>query len=414
MTLTRRTALALTSAAGLSACMSTRLPSAAGTTPTRDPGLQPTANSGYDAWVAGFRQRAQGRGINAATLDRAFRNAGFLPGVVERDRNQTEFRRSTEDYLAIVASEEDVQLGRSRYRGVQGTLQEIEGRYGVPANLLAAVWGVESAYGTRLGDIPVVSATSTLAYDGRRGQFFESQLLAALRILQNGDTTADRMLGSWAGAMGHTQFIPTTYQEYAVDFRGDGRRDIWASDPTDALASAANYLSRSGWRRGEPWGMEIALPSGFAATSSPTSRSSVAEWRAAGVTRPGGGSIPDHGPAAIHAPTGAGGPGFLLFRNFSAILRYNNSTNYGIGVGYLSDRLAGGGPLRQEFGPDATGLRQSERRALQEALNRSGYDVGTPDGVVGPRTEAAISAYQRANGLSVTGQPSQELLRRLR
>ncbi|MEM7730551.1 MAG: lytic murein transglycosylase, partial [Pseudomonadota bacterium] len=207
-----------------------------GLSPSRE--FRPVANASYDAWLAGFRARAQAQGVSEATLNSGLRDAGFLPGVVERDRNQTEFHRSTEDYLAIIASEEDVQLGRRRVAPVQNVLRETEARYGVPPEVTGAIWGVESAYGTRLGDIPVISATSTLAFDGRRGRFFEAQLLAALRILQNGDTTPDRMVGSWAGAMGHTQFIPTTYAEYAVDFRGDGRRDIWAEDPTDALASA--------------------------------------------------------------------------------------------------------------------------------------------------------------------------------
>jgi lytic murein transglycosylase len=231
--------------------------------PALGPEFRPQPNADYDAWVAAFRARARAEGITDATLDRGFAGQGFLPGVVERDRNQTEFRRTTEDYLALVASEEDVALGRSRVGPVRSTLTDIERSTGVDANVLAAIWGVETRFGTRLGEIPVVSATSTLAWEGRRGRFFEAQLLAALRIIQSGDTTTDRMTGSWAGAMGHTQLMPTVYQEYAVDFRGDGRREIWSDDPTDALASTANYLVRYNWRRGEPWGYEVHLPEGF-------------------------------------------------------------------------------------------------------------------------------------------------------
>jgi lytic murein transglycosylase len=261
----------------------------------------------------------------------------------------------------------------------------------------------------------VISATSTLAWEGRRGRFFEAQLLAALRIIQTRDTTTDRMTGSWAGAMGHTQLMPTVYQEYAVDFRGDGRRDIWGEDPTDALASTAAYLLRYNWRRGEPWGLEVLLPQGFdTAATGRDNRRPVADWRAAGVRPVGGGTLPDHGPAAILAPAGAGGPAWILYRNFDSILRYNPSTNYGLGVGYMAARLGGGGPLARGFGPDATGLTQAERRELQERLTVAGFDAGSPDGVLGTRSEAAIRGYQAASGLPVTGEASPALLRRLR
>ncbi|ABD55785.1 lytic murein transglycosylase [Jannaschia sp. CCS1] len=382
--------------------------------PSTDPDFRPQPNASYDAWLDGFRDRAQAAGISEDALTRGLRGVGYLPGVVERDRNQTEFRRSTEDYLALVAGDDDVSLGRSRFNAQRSVLADVEARYGVPAEVCCAVWGVESRYGTRLGDIPVISAVSTLAWEGRRGDFFEAQTIAALRIIQNGDTTTDRMLGSWAGAMGHTQLIPTTYEEYAVDFRGDGRRDIWTNDPTDAFASTASYFSRFNWRTGQPWGMEVELPSGFSAATGRNNRRSVASWSGLGVRRAGGGALPDHGQAAIHAPGGAGAPAWILYHNFNVILRYNASTNYGIGVGYLSDRIAGGGPLRQSFGADASGLTQAQRRELQERLNSAGYDAGTPDGVIGSGTEAAIEAYQSANGLPVTGEPSASLLRRLR
>ncbi|MAU44655.1 MAG: murein transglycosylase [Yangia sp.] len=378
------------------------------------PDLLPQPNAGYDAWVASFRSRAASRGISAATLDTAFRNAGFLPGVVKRDRSQTEFTRTLEDYFAIAASDEKVSTGRRKLRQYGGLLQEIEGRYGVPPQIVTAVWGMESRYGERRGDIPVVSATSTLAYDGRRADFFESQLMAALRILQRGDTTASQLTGSWAGAMGHTQFIPTTYQDYAVDFRGDGRRDIWSEDPTDGLASTANYLSRSGWRRGEPWGLEVSLPAGFSAGQTGRGvRRSSSEWAAMGVRAAGGGSLPG-GTGSILALSGVSGPAFLVFRNYNVILRYNNAEKYGLGVGHLSDRLLGAGPVKASFPPDQYGFTIDERKDLQAQLNRAGYDVGTPDGVFGSKTEAAIRSYQASVGLPVTGEPSRDLLMRLR
>jgi len=414
MILHRRTALLCGAASLASACLPVAATRDRGA-PALGPEFRPQPNPDYDAWVAAFRARARAAGITDVTLARGFEGQGFLPGVVDRDRNQTEFRRTTEDYLALVASEDDIALGRSRVRPVRPVLVDIERATGVDADVLAAIWGVETRFGTRLGEIPVISATSTLAWEGRRGRFFEAQLLAALRIVQTGDTTPDRMTGSWAGAMGHTQLMPTVYQDYAVDFRGDGRRDIWSDDPTDALASTANYLVRYNWRRGEAWGMEVHLPQGFdTSATGRRNRRSVADWRAAGVRRASGGPVPDHGAAAIHAPAGPRGPAWILYRNFDAILRYNPSTNYGIGIGHMADRLAGGGPLSRGFGPDETGLTQDQRQDLQQRLSDAGFDTGTPDGVFGRRTEAAIRAFQQARGLPVTGVASPELLAMLR
>jgi membrane-bound lytic murein transglycosylase B len=413
MAITRRSILLLAAAGAAQACMP--VPGGGAPRPERlDPAFLPQPNPAYDAWVAAFRERALTQGITADAFARGFEGQGFLPGVIERDRNQTEFRRTTEDYLALVASDEDVALGRARVGPVRGILSDIEGATGVSGDVLGAIWGVETLFGTRLGLIPVVSATSTLAWEGRRGRFFEAQLLAALRIIQARDTTTDRMTGSWAGAMGHTQLMPTVYQEYAVDFRGDGRREIWGDDPTDALASTANYLVRYGWQRGRPWGYEVHLPAGFSGPTGRENRRSAAGWQAAGVRLASGGAPPDHGPAAILAPVGAGGPAWIVYRNFDVILRYNPSTNYGLGVGYMASRLAGGGPLSRSFGPDATGLTQEERRELQRRLTEAGFDAGTPDGVIGRRTEAAIRDFEAARGLPETGVPSPALLAALR
>jgi lytic murein transglycosylase len=372
-------------------------------------------NPAFDAWVAGFRPRAAAAGIPEATLQAAFRDVGYLPGVIERDRNQTEFTRTTEDYLAIAASDARVSAGRAALQQYGQVLAEIDARFGVEPQVVAAVWGLESQYGTRRGSVPVVSALSTLAYDGRRGAFFEEQLIAALRILANGDTTADRMVGSWAGAMGHTQFIPTSYLAYAVDFRGDGRRDIWSDDPTDALASAAAYFDRSGWTRGQPWGVEVRLPAGFdtGLTGRGTSRS-ASSWGSLGVTDMDGGRVADHGSASILIPAGPTGPAFMVFPNFGVILRYNNAINYGIGVGHLSDRLRGGGPVRGTFPPDAQGLTLADRQELQRRLTAAGYDTQGTDGVIGNNTRAAITAYEAANGLPQSGEATAALLARLR
>ena len=376
--------------------------------------MRAVPNPAFDAWVEGFRARAAAQGIAPQVAARAFRSAGYLPGVIERDRNQTEFTRSLEDYLAIAASDERVATGRAMLARHRSLLARIEAAYGVEPRVVTAIWGMESRYGARRGDVPTISALATLAYDGRRGSFYEKQLIAALRILQHGDTTPERMMGSWAGAMGHTQFIPTTYRAYAVDFTGDGRRDIWSDDPADALASAAAYLNRSGWRHGAPWGLEVVLPQGFdMRLTGRGSTRSTGQWAALGVRRAGGGALPDHGPASVLAPAGAGAPAFLVFRNFSVLLRYNNAEKYGLGVGHLSDRIAGGPPLHGRFPPDAAGMTLADRKALQARLTRAGYDTQGTDGVIGDNTRSAIAAYQRAKGLPVTGEPTAALLRRL-
>ncbi|THD82901.1 lytic murein transglycosylase [Aliigemmobacter aestuarii] len=380
-----------------------------------EPAFRAVTNPAYDAWVEGFRARAAGQGISQSTLQAAFRGAGYLPGVVERDRNQTEFTRTTEDYLAIAASEERLSMGRAAMARHAGTLSAVAGRYGVEKEVVAAVWGLESKYGTRMGDVPVISALSTLAYDGRRGAFFEQQLVAALKILQNGDIAPDRMTGSWAGAMGHTQFIPTSYLAFAVDFTGDGRRDIWSTDPADALASTAAYLKRSGWRTGQPWGMEVRLPAGFNAGLLGRGKGrGLADWAGLGVTRAGGGALPSGGSGSIIAPAGLSGPAFLLMPNFNVILRYNNAENYALGVGYLADRLGGGAALRGSFPPDRYGMTISDRQELQRRLTAAGFDTEGADGVIGSRTIEAIRGYQAARGLPVTGEPSLAMLQLLR
>ena len=380
MTLSRRTFALGLGALTLSACGGGTTSVSSSSSGGLPADLRPTPNARYDAWVASFRIRAASRGIYQSTLNAAFRGTGYLPGCVKRDRNQVEFRRTLEDYISIAASDERVSKGRAAFARHRSTLQTLEGKYGVDAEIICAIWGLESFFGERRGDVPVISATSTLAFDGRRGAFFEKQLMAALRILQNGDIPAARMTGSWAGAMGHTQFIPTSYQAFAVDFTGDGRRDIWSDDPTDSLASTAAYLAKNGWQRGVKWGGEV------------------------GNGAPQGSVIQPQ----------AGGARFSVTRNFRVIKRYNNSDSYAIGVGHLSDRIGGAGPLRGSFPPDANGLMKDDRIALQQRLTANGFDTQGADGVIGPNTEKAISEYQASKGLAVTGKPSQSLLSMLR
>ncbi|HKL70965.1 lytic murein transglycosylase [Salibaculum sp.] len=378
MTATRRQMLTLLAAWSLASC-------GAGPVPAQDAqalpaDLRPQPNAAFDAWVSGFRGRAASRGISPATLEAGLADAGYLPGVVRRDASQIQTRRTFEDYLSIATSDARLAKGRAAMRGHGDTVAAIEGRFGVSRHVVAAIWGVESEFGDKRGRIPVVSATATLAFDGRRGAFWEDQLLAALRILQAGETTPDKLRGSWAGAMGHTQFIPTSYLAFAVDFDSDGRRDIWGDDPGDALASTASYLARNGWRGGLAWGEEA-----------------VAGTIAGRTIRPQ-----------------AGGPRFTVTRNFDVLKHYNNSDFYAAAVGHLADRLAGGGPLRGDFPPDANGLTRADRIAVQRTLAARGFDVGTIDGVIGPLTEAAIRDFETAQGLEVTGQANRALLARLR
>ena len=398
---TRRAVIMGLGAAILSGC------AAGPTIATAEASLPTAPNAGWDAFVASFRGRALNSGISAGTFDRAFSFAGYTPGVIERARSQSERIRTLEDYFAIVANDDQVRNGRAALAQRANLFAQLEQRFGVEKHVIAAIWGVESRYGTRRGAIPVISATSTLAYDGRRRDFFSQQLMASLRILQNGDITPDRMTGSWAGAMGHTQFIPTTYEGFAVDFTGDGRRDIWSDDPTDALASAANYLARSGWQTGRPWGVEVRLPDGFDYGGVGSTR----DWGARGVRTVGGGSP---GSGRLILPMGRSGPAFVTYRNYTILSRYNNAQNYIIGTGHLSDRIAGGPPIQSSFPPDGQGLNINERREIQQRLTAAGFDTGGADGVIGNKTIAAIRAYEASRGLPVTGVASRDLLNALR
>ena len=372
------------------------------------------ADDGFARWVAKFRARAAKHGLNAATLNAAFVHAGFIPAVIEKDRSQFEFNLTLEDYLAITASAERIKMGRAALQRNRRVLKQIEQTYGVESHIIAAVWGIESFYGTKRGTVPTISALATLAYEGRRADFFEGQLIAALKILQHGDVAPQNMLGGWAGAMGHTQFIPTTYAAYAVDFRGDGRRDIWSDDPTDALASAANYLAKSGWSYGQPWGFEVQLPPDFnRALAGNLRRRATADWASYGVRSATGARLSDHGSASIILPD-RGGPAFLVFHNYSVITHYNAAQKYVIGLGLLSDRINGAPPLHAAFPPDENGLRQADRVEMQKRLTRMGYDTGSTDGVFGPMTRAAIKGFQTSRGLQVTGKPSLDLLSMMR
>jgi lytic murein transglycosylase len=371
--------------------------------------------AGLQDWIAGFRGRALTAGISAAVFDAAMTDLALLPDVVRRDRNQNEFTKTIWDYLDTATSDDRIVGGKKALAKHGDLLERIEAAYGVDKEVVVAIWGLESAYGAVRGDVRTIEALATLAYDGRRGAFFEAQLLAALQILQSGDTTADRMVGSWAGAMGHTQFMPTSYHSFAVDFTGDGRRNIWDDDPADALASTAAYLAKNGWTKGQLWGLEVRLPDGFdyGETGERVKRT-VADWQALGVAPWDGGTLPDDGLASVLLPGGAKGAAFLIFSNFHVIETYNTADAYVIAVGHLADRIKGGAPIQAAWPREHRALTLPERIEMQNRLGGAGFDPGGVDGKIGPLTVAAVRAFQRSVGLVPDGYPSTDILTRLR
>ena len=370
---------------------------------------------GLRAWLRDFAPRALEAGIDTATLERATRTLRFDPKIIERDRNQNEFTKTIWDYLDTATSEQRVENGKAAMATQADLLARIEATYGVDRHVVAAIWGLESAYGTFRGRNDTIEALATLAYDGRRAAFFETQLIAALRILQNGDVSQSAMQGSWAGAMGHTQFMPTSWWDYAVDFDGDGKRNIWGDDPADALASTAAYLAQFGWTRGALWGLEVQLPEGFDyEQTTERVKKPVADWAALGVKPAAGGALPDHGLASVLLPGGARGAAFLIFSNFQVIEKYNTADAYVIAVGHLADRLRGGPPIAANWPRELRALSLEERRELQHRLGAAGFDPKGVDGRIGPNTIAAVKAYQKANALVPDGYASLEILERLR
>jgi lytic murein transglycosylase len=368
---------------------------------------------GLTQWLSTFKDRALAAGISSATLD-ALEGAEYLPKVVRNDRHQNEFTKTIWDYLDTAVSADRIAHGLKALKTQGDTLLRIEATYGVDAEVVAAIWGLESAYGAVRGDIPTLHALATLAYDGRRGAFFEGELIAALKILQLGDASAATLRGSWAGAMGHTQFMPSSWHAFAVDFTADGKRDIWGDDPTDALASTAAYLAGKGWVKGAPWGAEITLPPGFNYDlTTERVKKPVADWQAMGVRLADGTDLPNHGPASVLLPGGHKGAAFLIFQNFHVIETYNTADAYVIAVGHLADRLRGAGPILAPWPRDERALSFEERVALQKRLTAAGFDTGGVDAKMGPKTVAAIKAFQKASGRVPDGFPSLTVLQAL-
>lgn len=370
-------------------------------------------NQKFARWVAEFSTSARAAGIDEATLQIAFGDVRFLPRVIELDRAQPEFTRTVWDYLDSALSTQRIARGQDKLLLLRPEVDAIAARYGVPTEVLVAIWGMESNYGSFVGDIPTIDALATLGFEGRREQWARGQLLAALKILQSGDIGRTQMVGSWAGAMGQTQFLPSNFLAYAVDADGDGHRDIWNS-VADVMASTANFLARSGWQADQPWGLEVRLPPGFDfARADAGVRQPASLWAKEGVQSVDGAPLPALEDASILLPAGARGPAFLVGPNFRAILRYNNSTSYALAIGLLAQQLAGGPAVQTAWPRDLQALTSSQVMALQTALNARGFDSGTPDGAIGPATRRGVRQYQRSLNLPADGYPTLDLLQRL-
>lgn len=369
----------------------------------------------FQTCVQGFWPAAKAAGVSRATFERATASIKFDPEVIELATYQPEYKKPIGEYVDRAVTPQRMEKGKQRLVEYKALLDQLEAKYGVDRHIIVAIWGVESNYGDKPGHKNVIQSLATLACSGTKAKFARSQMVSALKILERGDVSHENMNGSWAGAMGHTQFIPTTYSAYAVDWDGDGRRDIWGTIP-DALGSTASYLRVSNWVPGQTWGYEVKLPAGLnpARISESTSKS-VAQWQALGITRVNGQPFPrPSDKAQLFAPEGTNGPAFLTLNNFRSILRYNQAKSYALAVGHLADRLAGYGPFVQPWPTGERRLSMEQRMELQKYLIAHGHLQGEVDGIIGSGTLDGIRAYQRTKGLPVDGYPTLTILKMLR
>ena len=370
----------------------------------------------FDTWLAGLKQEAIRRGIRAETVETALAGVEPLPEVIQRDRSQREFTLTFTRYMRGAVTEGRVEKARELLEQNRALLEKVAAQYGVQPRFLVSFWGLESNFGQHTGGYSVVAALATLAHEGRRHDFFRAQLLDALQILDEGHISVAEMTGSWAGAMGQLQFIPSTFVNFAVDYDGDGHRDIWHSLP-DIFASAANYLSQEGWKGDRTWGRQVRLPIKFDySLASLGERKTLGEWAALGLRREDGGPLPqaDGIEASLVLPAGQRGPAFLIYENFRTILVWNRSILYALSVGHLADRIDGAPALSAASLPDEEPLSLKSIEEMQALLNARGYEAGKPDGLVGPKTREALRAFQAAQGLPADGYPTKEVIDLLR
>lgn len=364
--------------------------------------------------VTQLQEQARAEGIAPAVIEGSLAKVNYSARVIELDQQQPEFTTTFADYFGRRVTDQRIQQGRQLLAEHSELLQNVSSKYGVPAQYLVAFWGLETNFGGFFGRMPVLDSLATLACDPRRSGYFTRELMAALRVVQEGAITPARMEGSWAGAMGHVQFMPSVFLQYAVDYDGDGKRDLWGSLP-DALASAANFLQHLGWQTGERWGREVQLPQDFPYTEAGLdTRKPLRDWRNLGVRRADGGPLPVADmSASLLVPAGHRGPAFLAYNNFKIIMRWNQSEFYAIAVGHLADRIAGAGGLHQPPPQDAPRLSRTQVIKLQETLNAKGFDSGEADGILGPATRRALRQYQAEQEMIADGFPSRSVLEKL-
>ena len=375
----------------------------------------PASAASFQSCLAAIGARAAAAGVSPAVFSRQTSGLDADMTVLDAMNKQPEFKTPIWDYMASLVDAQRVADGKQMLSRYGSVLSGVQRRYGVDPAVVVAVWGVESNYGESQGTRPLVQSLATLAcYAGRRQGYFEGELIATLKIIQRGDVNPAHLVGSWAGAFGNTQFMPSTFLRLAVDGDGDGRRDVVDSVP-DALASTANYLAKAGWVPGTRWGYEVRLPVGFKpGLAGRTKKRALSAWAGMGVTRVDGSPLDGNARAAILLPAGPRGPAFVVFRNFDAIYSYNAAESYALAIAHLSDRIKGGAPFATPWPTNDPGLSRAQRKELQALLIRSGYDVGTPDGAIGDKTVQAIKDVQRKLGLPVTGHPGMQVLAALR
>lgn len=368
----------------------------------------------FDVWLKSFRAEAARAGVSDTVLDKALGSVTPIPRVLELDKRQPEFMLTLWRYMEIYVPDTRIAKGKEMLKKHAALLSEIEKDYGVPPRFLVAFWGVETDFGRNFGAFHMLSSVATLAHDARRADFFKTQFLSAIKLVARGDVPID-VKSSWAGAMGNMQFIPTTFEAYAVDRDGDGRRDLWNSLP-DAFASASNYLKRVGWNPDYTWGREVSLPKEFEwSLAGLQEKKSLAEWQKLGVRKVGGGDLPGKDiQASLLLPTGATGPAFLVYSNYRTIMRWNASQLYAIAVGHLADRFIGLPPLSVKKPANAQMLRYADISEMQRLLTQLGFNTGGIDGRAGPMTRGAIRNFQKTNRLAADAHPTFGLLERLR
>ena len=373
-----------------------------------------SAQGSFQSCLSGLRSAAAAKGVSGATFDRAM--AGVEPDmkIIEAMNNQPEFKTPIWDYLGTLVDEEKVAQGQAMLRQHASTLAAAEKRFGVDRHTIVAVWGVESDFGKARGKWPLVQSLATGAcLAPRRNAFFRGELIATLQIIQRGDVRPDRLFGSWAGAFGHTQFIPSTYLRLAVDGDGDGRRDLVDSIP-DALHSTANFMDKAGWVTGATWGYEVRVPNGYSGGTGRNPKRPVSQWAAQGIVKYDGSALNGTGNAGLLMPAGRNGPAFLVFKNYDAAFSYNGADSYALAISLLSDRLRGRPGVQGDWPTDDLPLSREQRRELQRLLIARGYDVGEPDGAVGSLTRAAIRDVEGKIGMTPSGRPGEKVLRALK